>query len=96
MQFSTVCFSGPLNQLIGLFEDLNKLHTNDSSKSSGHPSSPLLSFLLLRLHLLDPEEGAKLLGLERGDPMSSNDTRLMHIEAIRRLSLAGWPHWDYK
>ncbi len=94
-QFTTVCFSGPLGQLSSLFEDLSKsLSTGD--KSPGHPATPLLFSLALKLHLLDPENGAAMLGFERGDVLSSNEAHLMNIEAMRRLSLSGWPHRDYQ
>ncbi len=95
IQFATVCFSGPLGQLSTLFEDLSKsLSTGD--KSSSHSGNPILSSLVLRLNLLDPNNGAAMMGYEKGEVINSTEGRPMHIEAVRRLSLSGWPHPDYK
>ena len=100
-QFGTVTFSGQLSSLLSIFEGLVKRASDDSSssmasKSAGNSCAPLYSSILLRLQLLDPTEGRKLMGFERGDAPSSNEARLMNVEAIRRLSLSGWPHWGYE
>lgn len=70
-----------------------------SGSAGGHPAAPvlpLISALLFRLNLLHPDHHSKLARLEAGElAISTAESKLMHVEALRRISLADWPH-DYQ
>ena len=102
IQFATASFTGKVQALLDLFENLaSKLKASlpSSNNSKNYvmalPALPLISSLALRLQLLHPENHNKLAKFEHGAELTTSDTRLMHIEALRRLSLANWPHNDY-
>ncbi len=79
---------------------------SSSGGAAGHPSSsrkgpapailPLISLLTFRLHLLHPDH-AKLRKLQTGElGLGMNESKLMYVEALRRLSLSEWPHSNYE
>lgn len=110
LQFSTASFSGSVTKLADTLNEilvrLKSASSGGSSSSSGYQASrgisphptllPFISSLAFRLHLLQPEHHAKIRKLERGDlTVSMAENKLMNVEALRKLSLAEWPH-DYE
>ena len=105
LQCKTVLFSGGVGKLTELFAELlTKLKSSSGQttrgglvNSSPAPSLlPLVSSLTFRLHLLHPEYHHKISKLESGElGISMTESKLMNVEALRRLSLSEWPH-DYE
>lgn len=90
-----------MQQLSGLFEELlSKLKPSGNRTMSVAPSTspspalPLVAAINVRLMLLRPDH-THLVRLEEGAEMTVNESKMMHCEAVRRLSLAKWPHKDY-
>ncbi len=108
LQFSTAFFSGNASKLS---DAINEIFVRLKSASSAGSSSsqaarggiaptptllPLVSSLAFRLHLLQPEHHAKIKKLEMGElNIGISENKLMNVEALRKLSLADWPH-DYE
>ena len=97
-------FSGPVHELSELFEDI-LLRLKSTSNKSGmatalstsppSPALPIISAICLRLLLLRPDH-THLSRFEHGEEeMTSNQSKLMYCEAVRKLSLCKWPHKDY-
>lgn len=85
-------------------EMLIKLKSSTGQPSRGGLSAPgptptplpLIASLAFRLYLLHPEHHAKISKLETGEMcIGMAESKLMNVEALRRLSLSEWPH-DYE
>ena len=101
LQWATLSFQGPVQQLSELFEELlSKLKPSGNRTTAVTPStspSPALPFVAainVRLMLLRPDH-THLSRLEEGAEMTVNESKVMYCEAVRRLSLSKWPHKDY-
>ena len=87
--------------LVKMKSSASQPSTRGGSGGSGGGSStpsilPLISSLVFRLQLLHPDHHTKLRKLETGDlGIGMAESKLMNVEAIRKLSLCEWPH-DYK
>lgn len=101
MQWSTLSFTGAVKALSDLFDDLvsrMKVPTKplaSATPSQASPALPTVAAVCLRLQMLRPDQ-EQLVKFERGEEMTNSESKLMHCEALRRLSLAKWPHKDYR
>ena len=101
----TSSFSGSVSRLTDIFvEMLTKLKASTTQPTRAYLGSstpvptllPLVASLAFRLHLLHPEHYPKIRKLETGElGISMTESKLMNVEALRRLSLSEWPH-DYE
>ncbi len=81
-----------------LYTKLKGQVTNVPGKGlSIKPSLPLVAGLVLRLQLLHPDHWSKITKAEETvAAMGIADNSNVNVEALRRLSLAEWPHMEYK
>ena len=117
LQWKTVCFKGPVQELSSLFEDmlakmrsprsgagagsalgyhppgLSSSSSSSATSFSPSPALPLVAAISLRLRLLHPDQRSALEALQGGGEVKDN--KMVYCEAVRRLSLAKWPHKDY-
>lgn len=109
-QLSTLTFNGNVGKLYEHFNEMfvkmkSSASQPSSSRGGGSGSNggsstpsilPLISSLVFRLQLLHPDHHTKLRKLETGDlGIGMAESKMMNVEAIRKLSLCEWPH-DYK
>lgn len=100
MQYATASFTGSVSKLAELFNEiLTKLKSSSSQplrNGTASGSLPFVASLAFRLHLLHPEHYSKISKLETGElAIGMSESKLMNVEAFRRLSLSEWPH-DYE
>ncbi len=102
-QWSTLRFTGPVQELSELFEEVfsrlkpsgNKSGAATAISSPPSPSLPVISAICLRLLLLRPDH-AQLMRCERGlQAMAAAEQKLVYCEAVRKLTLSKWPHRNY-
>lgn len=97
-QLSTASFSGSVGKLYEIFNEmLVKMRSSTGQPSARasltSPVLPLISSLVFRLHLLHPEHHSKLRRLQMGEiGLGMAESKLMHVETLRNLSLSEWPH----
>ena len=48
------------------------------------------------MQLLLPESHGKVLKFESATELPTMDTKMMHVEGVRKLTLVNWPHKEYE
>ena len=103
-QCATAKFSGKAHRLCDSFKELvNKLKSSIPPTTVNHaktfvmalPCLPILSAWHFKMQLLLPETHGKVLKFEMGAELPTTDTKMMHVEGVRKLTLVNWPHRDY-
>ena len=104
LQCATAKFTGKAQQLCDSFKELvSKLKSSVPPTSLNHaktfvmalPCLPILSAWQLRAQLLLPESHGKVLKFESATELPTMDTKMMHVEGVRKLTLVNWPHREY-